>query len=76
MLVLTRKVGEKILIGNDIVVTVCRADLGKIQIGIEAPKTIKILRPEHLKRKSDDHAGLDNFGNALPFSPKIWEESA
>ncbi len=70
MLVLTRKVGEKILIGNDIVVTVCRADLGKIQIGIEAPKSIKILRPEHLEGDCKPQ------GKALPFSPKIWEESA
>ena len=46
MLVLTRKLGEKILIGDDITITV--ADIGKsrVKLGIEAPAGHRILRSE------------------------------
>jgi carbon storage regulator len=37
MLVLSRKVGEKILIGDDIAVTVVRVAQGIVRIGVEAP---------------------------------------
>ncbi len=46
MLVLSRKIGEKILIGPGIVVTVVEIDRGKIRLGIEAPKDVKIWRSE------------------------------
>lgn len=46
MLVLTRKPGEKILIGDDIVITVLDARRDGVRIGIEAPKGVKIQRDE------------------------------
>ncbi|PLV57476.1 carbon storage regulator CsrA [Thermotoga sp. SG1] len=46
MLVLTRKVGEKIVVGNDIVITVLKIEGNSVKIGIEAPKHVKILREE------------------------------
>lgn len=46
MLVLTRKVGEQILIGEDIVVTVLESKGDSIKIGIDAPKGVKIHRAE------------------------------
>lgn len=50
MLVLSRKLGEKIVIGKDaeIVITVVDIDRGKIRLGIEAPKDIPIHRIENL----------------------------
>ena len=50
MLVLTRKLGTKIVIGNDIVITVVDIDRGKIRLGIEAPRGIPILRQELVTR--------------------------
>lgn len=50
MLVLSRKVGEKIIIGETIVVTVVEVDRGKVRIGIEAPREIPVMRPELLDR--------------------------
>ena len=47
MLVISRKLGEKILIGDDIVITVCEIDRGKVRLGVECPAKIKILRNEH-----------------------------
>jgi len=46
MLVLSRKVGEKILIGDNISVTVVRVAQGTVRIGIEAPGDLPIVREE------------------------------
>lgn len=46
MLVLTRKIGERINIGDDIVISVLEINRGSVRIGIEAPKQISILRNE------------------------------
>ena len=46
MLVLTRKLGEKILIGDDIVITVLDVRGDSIRIGIDAPRGVKIQRDE------------------------------
>ncbi len=46
MLVLSRKPGEKILIGSDITITVIECRGNKIRIGIEAPQDVSILRAE------------------------------
>lgn len=46
MLVLTRKVGESVIIGDEIVVTILKVEGNSVKIGIEAPKNIKILRKE------------------------------
>ena len=46
MLVLSRKVGEKILIGDNISVTVVRVGPGVVRLGVEAPQNMTILREE------------------------------
>jgi carbon storage regulator len=46
MLVLTRKLMEKLFIGDDICVTVIRLDGGQVRLGIEAPREIAVVRAE------------------------------
>jgi carbon storage regulator len=46
MLVLSRKLGEKIVIGDNIVVTVVKIDRNQIRIGIEAPQNVPVYREE------------------------------
>lgn len=46
MLVLTRKLGEGIVIGDDITVKIIEMKGGAIRVGIEAPKNKKIYRQE------------------------------
>lgn len=46
MLVLTRKVSQKIAIGGDVHVTVLSIDGDKVKIGIDAPKSIRVFREE------------------------------
>ena len=46
MLVLSRKAGERILIGDDVAITVVRIGPNSVRIGIEAPKSMNIVREE------------------------------
>jgi len=52
MLVLTRRVSERIQIGDDVVLTIVRIDGNKVRIGIEAPDHVKVKRDE-LAPKAD-----------------------
>lgn len=46
MLVLSRKLGQSIQIGDDVVVTVVRVEGLKVRLGIEAPQSVRIVRTE------------------------------
>ena len=46
MLVLSRKVGERILIGDHVTVTVVRITGGGVRLGIEAPSEMAVIREE------------------------------
>jgi len=46
MLVLSRKIGEVITVGNSVKVTVLSFDRGVVRLGIEAPKSIPVHRKE------------------------------
>lgn len=50
MLVLSRKISERIHIGDDIVLTVIRTGKGRVRLGIEAPRNVRVLREELLNR--------------------------
>lgn len=50
MLVLTRKVGERIHIGPDIVVTIVRIQGDKVRLGVAAPEDIAVHREEVLEQ--------------------------
>lgn len=52
MLVLTRKKGEKIVLGGNIVLTILSVDRTSIRLGIEAPPPINIVREELSSRSS------------------------
>lgn len=54
MLVLSRKLGEEILIGDDVTVTIVDIDRGKVRIGITAPNRIPVHRREVAERLRQD----------------------
>ncbi len=46
MLVLTRKLMEKLYIGDDVCVTIVRIEGGQVRLGIEAPREVPVVRAE------------------------------
>ena len=52
MLVLSRKPGERILIGSDVKITVIRIGPNSVRIGIDAPGHLNIVREELLNNES------------------------
>ena len=46
MLVLSRKLGERICIGDDIVVIITQIHGGRVRLGIEAPRAVSVCRDE------------------------------
>ncbi len=50
MLILTRRIGEKLMIGEDVTITIMAAKGNQIRIGIEAPREIQVHREEIFQR--------------------------
>ena len=58
MLILTRRPGETLMIGDDVTVTVLGIKGSQIRIGISAPKTVEVHREEIYKRIQKDKVEL------------------
>lgn len=54
MLVLGRKTGQRIRIGDDVTITVARVHSGKVRLTIEAPPNVRIVRGELDSDRRDD----------------------
>ena len=70
MLILTRRVGETVMIGADVTVTVLGVKGNQVRVGINAPKNVAVHREEifeRIKREQDpnsrDDAGADIESN-------------
>lgn len=46
MLVITRKIGESIIVGDNIEISITEIQRGKVKIAIDAPKSVSIFRKE------------------------------
>ena len=72
MLILTRRPGESLTIGDDVVVTVVSVTGNQIRLGITAPREVRVLREEVYKAMREETQaaanGLDSskrFGDAV-----------
>lgn len=61
MLVITRKKGESILIGDDIEITVTKIEDGSVKLSIDAPREITILRKELYKEVEEENKMAAEF---------------
>ena len=75
MLVLTRKIGETIRIGNDVTVQVLAIRGGQVRIGLTAPADVRIFREEIFRTIEDQNqqARLPNE-DRLADAAELWEE--
>ena len=59
MLILTRRVGETVMIGNDVTVTVLGVKGNQVRVGVNAPKDVAVHREEiyeRIKREGDQES--------------------
>lgn len=61
MLVITRKKGESLMIGDDIEITISKIEDGSVKLGIHAPKNINILRKELYEQVQDENKQAMNI---------------
>lgn len=54
MLILTRRVGEKVMIGEDVSVTVLRVKGNQVRLGVDAPKSVSVQREEIFNRMKSE----------------------
>lgn len=73
MLSLTREVGEKIVIGEDIIVTVISVSAnGRVRLGIEAPRQVRIDREEVLDRIRKENLESANATPETTLDAAAW----
>lgn len=83
MLILTRRAGETLMIGDDVSITVLGVKGNQVRIGVNAPKTVSVHREEiyqRIQREKTQQAGgdvefndEDNLGNQI--SPQNGSDS-
>jgi carbon storage regulator len=62
MLILTRRVGETLMIGDEITVTVLGVKGNQVRVGVNAPRDVAVHREEiyeRIRREQDDHSEVD-----------------
>jgi carbon storage regulator len=73
MLVLTRKVNEKIKIGDDIIISILEIGKGGVRVGIEAPRSVSVhrqevydkIQEENLKASQGLLSNIESLANLL-----------
>lgn len=61
MLIITRKKGESLMIGDNIEITITKIIDGSVKIGINAPKDVNILRKELYEEVKDENKEAINI---------------
>jgi carbon storage regulator len=70
MLVLTRKLGENIRIGDTVKITVLEVRSGQVKLGIEAPPEVKVHREEIYARIQEENRRAQRGRPGEPETPK------
>ena len=68
MLILTRRVGETVMIGNEVTVTVLGVKGNQVRIGVNAPKDVAVHREEiydRIKREEDGYPATQTPGTKV-----------
>jgi carbon storage regulator len=67
MLILTRRVGETVMIGDDVTITVLGVKGNQVRVGINAPKSVAVHREEIYERiKREQQGGSQGQGAEKP----------
>ncbi len=66
MLILTRRVGESLMIGDEVTVTVLGVKGNQVRIGVNAPKSVSVHREEIYERIQAEKASNGSDDGAVP----------
>lgn len=66
MLIITRKPGEKIMLGDDVTVEVIEVSGSSVRIGIAAPRSLPVYREEIWAAVKEENAAAAASADALP----------
>jgi carbon storage regulator len=70
MLILTRRVGESVMIGDDVTITVLGVKGNQVRVGINAPKNVAVHREEIYERiKREQQGELPEKAQAAEYAP-------
>ncbi|MBS0366819.1 MAG: carbon storage regulator CsrA [Proteobacteria bacterium] len=72
MLILTRRVGEAVMIGDEVTITVLGVKGNQVRIGINAPKNVSVHREEiyeRIRREQESGGGSDARTTPEHFAP-------
>jgi carbon storage regulator len=76
MLILTRKLGESVTIGDDIKITILGVRGRQVRLGIIAPHKVAIHREEiYFKIQEENRRAVDSTVNEVASIAQLWEES-
>jgi carbon storage regulator len=75
VLIITRRPGERIMLGDDVVVEVVEVSGSSVRLGIAAPRSVPIYREEIWEAVKEENAAaaaadVDHFPNPLPVNAK------
>jgi carbon storage regulator len=77
VLILTRRVGESVMIGDEVAVTVLRVKGNQVRLGVNAPKSISVQREEIFQRiKREAENGAASGENAEMIEIEVEAEPA
>ncbi len=70
MLILTRRVGETVMIGDDVTITVLGVKGNQVRVGINAPKSVAVHREEIYERiKREQQSDLQEQPKSAEYAP-------
>jgi carbon storage regulator len=76
MLILSRKINEKIMIGDDVSVSILEIRGDQVRLGVEAPKTVKVFRQEVFDAiRAENQAAAASLPPSGPTSGFKWAVS-
>lgn len=70
MLIVSRREGEKLMIGDDVVVSIVEVAGGTVKLGVEAPRSVPVYREELWAAVRDENRAAAEAPATLPPVPK------
>lgn len=71
MLILTRRVGETVMIGDDVAITVLRVKGNQVRLGVNAPKTVSVQREEIFQRIQQEQVSGEDEREPEPLAATV-----